>query len=176
MTALAEILQARGLRVTGSDTEERFYTDAILRKLGIPYFEGFAAEHVDPEGDCVVYSVAYDPEAHPELRAARAAGLPMITYPQALGLLSRQSDFSGICGVHGKTTTTAMAGTLLDALSVPATVLVGSGVPGFGGRSTLTRGEAYFVAETDEYRRNFLQYSPDRIVPVSYTHLTLPTN
>jgi UDP-N-acetylmuramate--alanine ligase len=167
MTALAEILHARGASVSGCDTHERFYTDAILKRLGIPYFEGFSADHIQSDFCCIIYSVAYSPESNPELRAAMDMGLPLITYPEALGMLSRHGDFSGISGVHGKSTTTAITGVILMALGLPVTVLTGTEVPNFGHRSSLIMGTDFLIAETDEFRRNFLNYSPDRVVITS---------
>ncbi|HUV08859.1 MAG TPA: UDP-N-acetylmuramate--L-alanine ligase [Spirochaetia bacterium] len=167
MTALAEILKARDASVSGSDRKESFYTDSILKRLGIPFYEEFSGEHIKSEFLCVIHSAAYDPGTNPELITAQQKGIPLLSYPEALGLLSRQSDFNGVSGVHGKTTTTALVGTLIKFLNIPATVLVGSEVPIFGNRSTLITGDRYFIAEADEYRRHFLNYSPNRVVITS---------
>lgn len=167
MTALAEVLSARGARVTGSDTAETFYTDAILRKLGIPFVERFDAANVPAEAELVVHSAAYRADRNPELIAAAERGIPVATYPEALGLLSDACDASGVSGVHGKSTTTALCGAILKEWGLPATVLVGTEVPGFGGRSTLVQGDRYLVAETCEYRRHFLNFRPERIVITS---------
>ena len=91
----------------------------------------------------------------------------MLIYPEALGALSALADASGISGVHGKSTTTAMCGAIIKEWNLPATVLVGAEVPGFGNRSTLVQGERYLVAETCEYRRHFLNFRPHRIVITS---------
>jgi UDP-N-acetylmuramate--alanine ligase len=88
-------------------------------------------------------------------------------YPEALGMLSLRSDSSGISGVHGKSTTTAMCGAILKEWAFPATVLVGAEVPAFGGRSTIVQGDRFLVAETCEYRRHFLNFHPSRIVITS---------
>jgi UDP-N-acetylmuramate--alanine ligase len=167
MTALAEVLVCRGAAVSGSDGPEKFYTDALLDRLGVPYREAFAAANVGPEVQLVIHSPAYSRDEHVELREARSRGIPILSYPEALGRLSEEADSTGVAGTHGKTTTTALAGTLLDALGLPVTVLAGSEVPGFGGRSTLIRGERYLVAETCEYRRNFLNFRPRRLVITS---------
>jgi len=164
MAALAEILADREAWITGSDGPERFYTDRILRRLGIPYWESFDAAHIDSDIRLVIYSAAYEPSENPELVTAAAKGIPMLSYPEALGLLSESSDASGVSGTHGKTTTVAMAGTILKGWKIPATVLAGSEVESFGGRSTLILGGKYFVAETCEYRRHFLHFHPQRIV------------
>ena len=164
MVALAEILQARGAAVSGSDTDEVFYTDAILQELGIPYFESFSEEHVTGHLRLVVHSDSYSRGTNPELVAAAALRIPLLSYAEAVGELSRTVDFSGICGVHGKTTTTALAGSLLKSTDLPVTVLAASRVPAFGHRSTLVRGDRFLVAEMDEYRRHFLHSFPDRVV------------
>jgi len=164
LAALAEVLAGRGARISGSDGPERFYTDAVLQRLGIPYREGFDERNLEPDVQLVVHSAAYSRDDHVELRAALQRGLPVLSYPEALGRLSAAADAAGIAGTHGKTTTTALAGVLLDALGLPATVLAGSEVIDFGGRSTLLRGERYFVAETCEYRRHFLNFRPRRVV------------
>jgi UDP-N-acetylmuramate--alanine ligase len=167
MTALAEVLASRGARVTGSDTAEKFYTDAVLQRLHIPYVEGFDPANVPTDTQLVVHSAAYRKEDNPELAEAARRGLTAILYPEALGMLSAAADSSGISGVHGKSTTTAMTGAILKEWGFPATVLVGAEVPLFGGRSTLVQGERYFVAETCEYRRHFLHFHPARIVVTS---------
>ncbi|MDR2742601.1 MAG: UDP-N-acetylmuramate--L-alanine ligase [Treponema sp.] len=165
--ALAELLHNSGVRVSGSDGKEIFYTDGILRELGIPYYESFDSSHIYPETDLVIYSAAYSPETNPELLKAGELGIPMLKYPDALGAYSAGFDSSGIAGVHGKTTTAVMAGALIKGAGLPACVLAGSAVSGFGGRSTLNLGDKYFVAETCEYRRHFLAFHPRRIVLTS---------
>jgi UDP-N-acetylmuramate--alanine ligase len=167
MAALAEIFSSRGARVTGSDTAEVFYTDAVLRRLSIPFTEGFAAANLPADAQLVVHSAAYKAGENPELSAAAERHLPTLLYPEALGAFSRLCDSSGISGVHGKSTTTALCGLLLRAWGLPATVLVGAEVPDFGSRSTLVLGERYLVAETCEYRRHFLNFHPARIVLTS---------
>ncbi|MFW5995547.1 MAG: glutamate ligase domain-containing protein, partial [Spirochaetia bacterium] len=67
-------------------------------------------------------------------------------------------------GVHGKSTSSALAGTILRALGLPATTVVGSMVPDFGDRAASVEGDRFFVAETCEYRRHFLSFHPDRIM------------
>jgi len=167
MAALAEILKARGSRVSGSDVEEEFYTDAILRSQGIPFTGGFSPENVPEDAELVIHSAAYGRDSHPELLRARERGIPLLEYTEALGELSRGIPALGIAGVHGKTTTTALAGSLVQACELPGTVLAGSGVTGFGNRSTLILGNAFFAAETCEYRRHFLRFHPDLIILTS---------
>ncbi|MDR1178238.1 MAG: Mur ligase domain-containing protein, partial [Spirochaetaceae bacterium] len=167
MTALAELLCHDGARLSGSDVPEVFYTDAILRELEIPWYESFDSAHVPPDAGLVIHSAAYDREKNPELAAALNMGLRVLKYTDALGAYSKNFDSSGIAGVHGKTTTTALCGVLVRAASLPARVLAGSAVGAFGGRSTLILGGKYFVAETCEYRKHFLSFRPRRVVLTS---------
>jgi UDP-N-acetylmuramate--alanine ligase len=164
MAALAEILLDRGAELSGSDSPETFYTDRILQRLGIPYTEAFERANICPEIRLVIHSAAYDRNTNPELLAASERGIPILSYPEALGLLSEAGDSSGISGTHGKTTTAALSGLILQAWNLPATILAGSEVAGFGERSTLILGRRYLVAETCEYRRHFLHFRPQRIV------------
>ena len=167
MAALAEIFAARGADLSGSDVPDTFYTDAILRSIRMKVTESFDAAHISQDIDLVIFSDAYNPGSNPEMAEAERRQLPMFSFAQALGALSRLYDASGIAGVHGKTTTTAMTGSLLAALRAPMTVLTGSVVASFGDRCTLIFGDRYFVAETDEYKRHFMHFSPRRILLTS---------
>ncbi|WP_455383588.1 UDP-N-acetylmuramate--L-alanine ligase [Salinispira pacifica] len=167
MSALAEILKKLGAVITGSDTHEQFYTDEILRSLGISFTEGFDSGNVPAAARLVVHSAAYDPNHHPELLRAVELGIPIIGYHRALGELSTRMPSNGISGVHGKTTTTAMTGVMVRELGLPGVVLAGSAVAGFDGRSTLFQGTGFFVAETCEYRRHFLSFAPRNVVLTS---------
>jgi UDP-N-acetylmuramate--alanine ligase len=167
MAALAEILSAKGARLSGSDVADVFYTDSILAAIGVDMNVGFEADKLPPDASLVVHSAAYPRDSNPELLEAAGRGIPVMSYPEALGALSRRADSSGIAGVHGKTTTTALAGSVASALDLPATILAGSAVSSFGGRSTMIRGDRYFIAETCEYRRHFLSFRPRRIILTS---------
>jgi UDP-N-acetylmuramate--alanine ligase len=162
--ALAELMHSMGIKASGSDIDEVFYTDAILKELGIPYYEGFDPAHITDGIDLVVYSAAYSVEGNAELAEASRKSIPLVKYPDALGMYSALFDSTGIAGVHGKTTTTAMCGCVIQGLGLPAQTLVGSAVANFNGRSTLVLGNKYFIAETCEYRSHFLAFHPKRIV------------
>jgi UDP-N-acetylmuramate--alanine ligase len=167
MAALAEIFAAKGAKLSGSDVADVFYTDAILLAIGVAISEGFDVSHVPIDAAIVIHSAAFSRDSNPELIEAEKRGLPVLSYAEALGALSIRYDSSGIAGVHGKTTTTALAGSVISALGLPATVLAGSAVSSFGRRSTMMRGDRYFIAETCEYKRHFLSFHPSRIVLTS---------
>jgi UDP-N-acetylmuramate--alanine ligase len=162
--ALAELMHTYGIKCCGSDIPEEFYTDAILKELGIPYHEDFNAAHITNDIDLVVYSAAYSAETNEQLARAQELGIETLKYTEALGEWSARFDSTGVCGVHGKTTTTAICGVLMKAAQLPAQILVGSAVIDFGVRSTFALGNKYFIAETCEYRKNFLSFCPKRII------------
>lgn len=164
--ALAELLVAAGAIVSGSDVDETFYTDEVLAAIGVPVYP-FSSDTIVPGIDLIIHSAAYRPDTHPELVRAKDLGIAILTYPEALGSLSSSRDSSAVAGVHGKTTTTALAGVAARALGLPASILVGSAVGAFGGRSTLSLGDELLIAETCEYRRHFLAFHPRRIVITS---------
>ena len=167
MTALAEILVSKGALVWGSDVPDVFYTDAVLQKLNIPVYSSFSQTNVPDSPDLIIYSAAFSPENNEELFVAEQRGLPMMSYPEALGAFSKNHYSCGICGVHGKTTTTGITGTILKKLDFPASVLADSVLSGFGNSSTMLNGDKYFVAETCEYKRHFLNFFPQKIILTS---------
>ena len=164
MAALCELLIRRGAGVRGSDSSEVFYTDAILSRIGAQVIEDFSANLLPRDTDLVIHSAAYDPETHPQLLAARERGINTLVYTEALGALSRGRPALAVAGVHGKTTTTALIGALVRTLGLAGEVLVGSAVSVFDGLSTYFGGTEFLVAETCEYRRNFLSFDPDVLV------------
>ena len=167
--ALAELMHNAGLKCSGSDIPEVFYTDEILNELEIPFYENFDPSRINKNIDIIIHSAAYCEDSNPELARAKELGIPALKYTDALGAWSAKFDSTGICGVHGKTTTTAICGVLMQAASIPAQILTGSAAINFAGRprSTLCLGNKYFIAETCEYRRHFLSFCPRRIILTS---------
>ncbi len=108
MSSLAVEMQAWGHRMAGSDVEEVFYTDAILKTHGIPIHSPFSAKHIDGSLDLVVYSPAYE-LSHPELAQARALNIQLYSYVEILGQLSHMIPSLCVAGVHGKSSTASLA-------------------------------------------------------------------
>ncbi len=180
MAALVEICFHRGALITGCDIEAIFYTDRILEKIGITpqlISENNLSQFADNPAErpqLVVYSSAYSMEKIPDLQEAVRQNIPCILYSEALGALSKNAFSVGICGVHGKTTTTGITGTLLSGLNLPVQALAGSIINSFGNSCTISCGlsghsekDTYFVAETCEYQRHFMSFHPDIIVLTS---------
>ncbi len=155
MSALAELCHRRGARVTGCDQNPAGAADVAA--LGIPVHTGHDAAHVEGHRALVVTSAV--PKDHPELAAARAAGVPVIRRAEALAEATAGGMLIGIAGTHGKSTTTVMTTEALAAAGKAPTGVVGARVRAWGGN--LSQGEHdVFVVEADEYDRSFLALWP----------------
>lgn len=159
MGALAGLVHARGIKVTGSDQKLYPPMSTALAQWGIPVYEGFAAEHVlreDPDLVVIGNAVRSD---NPEARAAIDEGYRYLSFPDALYELAIAGRHSVvIAGTHGKTTTTAMLAFVLREAGLAPCCLVGGHVPqleegGPGGTGRL-------VVEACEYDRSFHHFSP----------------
>lgn len=172
MAALTEILVSLKAVVSGSDVSDRFYTDDILEKLGIKVLP-FSQENITSDISLVIYSAAYDVSKNADLIAAKQKKIPIMLYTEALGNLSKKFFSCAISGVHGKTSTTGIAGTILSELDLPAEILSGSAINSFGGHCTFatnnfnSNADNIFVAETCEYKKHFLSFSAEIIVITS---------
>lgn len=161
MSALAQVTaHIEGAHITGSDVPERFFTDAVLERAHIPVLN-FSAANVE-QADIVVASAAYG-ENHEEIARARELNIPVYSYPQFLGRLMSKKRGIAVAGTHGKTTTTAMIGLALLQSGIDPTIVVGSDVPSIGGNAYSGQGD-FFLAESCEYRRHFLNYSPEYLI------------
>ena len=159
-------------KVSGSDVAESEVTEE-LRKLGARVFIGQKAENIPADCDLVVYTIAVTPD-NPEFAEAKRRGISMMSYPEALGEVSRGKYTIAVSGTHGKTTTTAMIAKILMDARLDPTVVIGSFLQG----STLNREKGrtlertnyvggkgkYLVVEGCEYRRSFLHLSPKILV------------
>lgn len=159
MCAIAELLAARGHRVTGSDLREGA-TVARLRSLGVQVSIGHAADHL---GDCdaVVYSSAVRPD-NPELAQAEARGIPRVARGAMLAECLRTHRTVAVGGTHGKTTTSSLVAHLLASADLDPTCLIGGRVlrPD-GERSGVRVGASDLaVCEADESDGSFLRLAP----------------
>ncbi|MDE2573122.1 MAG: UDP-N-acetylmuramate--L-alanine ligase [bacterium] len=156
MSALARVLLAQGVAVSGSDLSESPRL-LELRQLGAQIFVGHAAENVRAARRLVVSS-AIAPE-NPELRAARDRGVPIVTRGVLLAEVMQGRCGIAVAGTHGKTTTTTMVASVLEAGGLDPTVLVGGEIVGRGVNAKLGGG-TYLVAESDESDGSFLELRP----------------
>ncbi len=160
MTALAQYLKSQSKYVTGSDINEKFFTDKILNRLNISYFEGFSADNIPDDIDWVIYSAAYD-ETNPELKTVIEKGLPCSNYPEALGIITKDKYLVSIAGTHGKSTTTAMLGMMLYKQKSSPTIILGTSVPQFDDCNAYIGNNNVIILESCEYRKHFLNFFPN---------------
>ncbi|EKE11270.1 MAG: hypothetical protein ACD_15C00112G0014 [uncultured bacterium] len=171
VVGIAQILKNGGMEVMGSDTEEKFFTDEVLKKNEIPYFEGFSVDNIPTDVDLVVYSTAYKSENNVEMKAVAERNIPMLSYPEILAQLFSQKYGIAICGTHGKTTTSAMLAYVLDKIGENPTAVIGGRVRQWGGNAIVGQGE-FFVLEADEYQNKLALYEPKAAIltSVEYDH------
>src|SRR4029077_21201496 len=154
VSALARVLLARGDEVSGCDLKESS-TTAELEDAGVRVELGHDPEHVLFQ-DLLVYSGAI--KSSPELEAARAMGVKVLTRAEMLAELIAESDTIAIAGSAGKTTVTYMVGHILTEAGLDPTVLVGDGSSSRAGRSQL------LVAEVDESDGSLVLHHPKRAI------------
>lgn len=157
MSGLAAFCLTKGFNVSGSDKSLSVALKR-LRALGAKIVIGHKAANVI-NAELVVYSSAISDD-NPELIYARKHGVPVLKRSELLGqILSLHRRFVGISGSHGKTTATAMLAEVFIAAGLNPTVFLGGDRKTFG--NFRSGGEYVAVAEACEYRRNFLDLSPN---------------
>lgn len=159
VSAFARLLAARGVRVSGCDEQASDLTEQLARE-GIAVAHTHDAAHVAGV-DVLVASEAV-PKDHPELVAARAAGVEVRPRMALLGELLTASPSVGVIGTHGKTTTTSMIAVAMAGAGLDPSAFVGGIVPEFGSNARLGAGP--FVAEVDESDRGFAALSCETAV------------
>ncbi|MDY4139876.1 MAG: UDP-N-acetylmuramate--L-alanine ligase [Eubacteriales bacterium] len=161
MSGLAEMLIDKGYRVTGSDRSEGYLLGDVRGK-GAEVFVGHRAENVHG-ADLVVYTAAI-PADNPERVEAERRGIPSMERATLLGqLMEGYREAVGVCGAHGKTTTTSMLSQILVEGGADPTIHIGGKLDAIGGSTRIGQGEA-FLAEACEFRRSFLQMRPTMAV------------
>ncbi len=156
MSGLAEILRTLEFDVSGSDLRDGENTKR-LQRLGVNLFVGHRASNIEG-ADVVVYSSAI-PHENPEVQAAHARGIPVISRAEMLAELMRVKYGVALAGSHGKTTTTSLVATVLRAAGLDPTVVVGGRMAALGSNARLGGGDL-LVAEADESDGSFLRLTP----------------
>ena len=157
MSGIAEVLHNLGYKVQGSDQSDGANIQR-LRDKGIECFVGHKAENLG-EAEVVVVSTAIK-KSNPELAAAREKLLPIVRRAEMLAELMRFRNAVAIGGTHGKTTTTSMVATLLDAGGLDPTVVNGGIINAYGTNARMGEGE-WMVVEADESDGTFLKLPAD---------------
>ncbi|MDR1908083.1 MAG: UDP-N-acetylmuramate--L-alanine ligase [Holosporales bacterium] len=153
MSGIAEVLHNKGDSVRGSDMSENANVRR-LAALGIPIYIGHAAENIRGAHAVVVSSAVS--QDNPEIVAARANNIPVITRGEMLAEVIRLKKAVAISGTHGKTTTTSLIAAILNAAEFDPTVINGGIINTYQTNAKLGSGE-WFVVEADESDGSFLK-------------------
>jgi UDP-N-acetylmuramate--alanine ligase len=170
MSALARFFLHEKRIVSGSDRALSDITTKLVNE-GATIYEGQLATNITSDIELVVYTeaMAHDQE---EMMAAKALGVPMVNYFEALGMVANPYYLIAVAGAHGKTTTTAMITDVLEEGGLDPTAIIGSLRSKTG--SNFRPGKSkYAVVEACEYRRDFLHLKPEVLVitNVEYEHV-----
>jgi UDP-N-acetylmuramate--alanine ligase len=153
MSGIAEVMHNLGYKIQGSDAAESANVKR-LRSQGIKISIGHTAENLG-DAAVVVYSSAVKGD-NPELAAARARQIPTVKRAEMLAELMRLKSAVAIAGTHGKTTTTTMVASLLEAGGFDPTVINGGIINAYGTNARLGQGE-WMVVEADESDGTFIK-------------------
>lgn len=157
ISAVARWLATAGAAVTGSDGADSPVAEG-LRAAGIPVAVGHDVANLPEQVDLVLRSTAV-PDDNPELLAAAARHVPIRTYPQALGELTRSRRTLAVSGTNGKSTTTALLATILATAGADPAAIVGAPVAAWG-NANYRPGAGDLVVEACEHQAHFHELSP----------------
>jgi len=152
VSALAQYYLTKGHEVSGSDLVSSEITDA-LKKKGIKITIG--KNIVKKDVDLTIYSPAVS--VHPR-------GVHTMSYPQALGELTKKHFTIAVSGTSGKSTTTAMLGLIMIKAGLDPTVIIGTKLKEFGDSNCRVGKSKYLIIEADEHFGSFLNYWPKMII------------
>ncbi|MFA4975693.1 MAG: Mur ligase family protein [Candidatus Paceibacterota bacterium] len=177
ISAIARLMLSQEKDVTGQDMQEGLIVDE-LSKLGAKIMIGQSYENIPADTELIVYTTAiitYDPKFFAKVKEQQK--IPIRSYPEMLGIVTKDKYTIAVSGTHGKTTTTAMIAKILVDTGKDPSVIVGSLLnPSTGsgqdpssssgqGKTNLIIGKSnFFVVESCEYERSFLNLKPKILV------------
>jgi UDP-N-acetylmuramate--alanine ligase len=153
MSAIAEILHAKGYVVQGSDQKDSANVRR-LRAKGIRVFVGH--DPVNLVGARYVVISTAVKAGNPELESARAKGLPIIRRAEMLAELMRLYATVSVTGTHGKTTTTSLISHVFTVAGRDPTVITGGIINEWGSNARLGKGD-WMIVEADESDGTFIK-------------------
>lgn len=163
ISAIARMMLLEGKTVLGSDIGENEVTTE-LKKFGALIEVGQNLTLIPEDVELIVYTIAvprYDPKLFEEIK--NTFNVPILSYPQMLGIVTADKKTVAVSGTHGKTTTTAMIAKILIETHKDPSVIIGSFL--VESNSNIIVGKSdIFVVEACEYERSFLNIKPKILV------------
>ncbi|MGE4296336.1 MAG: UDP-N-acetylmuramate--L-alanine ligase [Campylobacterales bacterium] len=151
ISAIARFMAHEGHEVSGSDVAHSPMVEKLEHeniRINVPHDASVIADH-----DLVIHSAIIKPD-NVEVVAAKAKNIPVLHRRDALKLMLSEKEVFAVGGAHGKSTTTAILATILDA-----TALIGAEAKNFGSNVRFKGGKTV-VFEADESDASFLQSNP----------------
>ncbi len=157
MSGIAKVLLEQGKKVSGSDLQ---YSNTVenLKQQGITIYKGHSASNMQSGIDLVVYSSAV-PLDNEEVKWAIKNNIPVLKRGEMLAHLVNHKKTIAVAGAHGKTTTTAMVYSILEACGSDPSFIVGGELQESSVNAQLGKGD-FFVVEADESDATFLELKP----------------
>jgi len=162
ISALAQYHLGKGDEVSGSDLAKSKITEDLEKKGAVISIGPNSALNIK-DYELVVHSPAVK-SGNPEILEAERRGIKIMSYPQALGELTKSHKTIAVSGTHGKSTTTAMISLVLVEAGLDPTVIVGTKMKEFGDSNFRMGNSDYLVIEACEHEASFLNYWPEIIV------------
>lgn len=162
MSGIAHVAHDQGLTVSGSDLRSSRYTDQ-LEQAGITVFIGQSADNLPADDDAVVVVSTAILDNNPELVAAKQRGLTIWHRAQMLAYLGRDKKTLAVAGTHGKTTSSSMLASTLDAMGCDPSFLIGGMVRAYDTNAHSGAGD-YYVVEADESDKSFTYLDPTAVM------------
>ena len=167
MSAIAKLLHDKGYQISGSDLDYNAQTQE-LEHIGANIYHKHDANNIESP-DLVVYSLAI-PNSNPELEAAKSQNIPCLTYPQALGEITKDYKLIAVAGTHGKTTTTGMLSQILIENNYDPTIIIGSTSELLGNENYRFGNSEWMLIEACEYHQGFLHFHPEVTLITNLEH------
>ena len=163
MGAIASVLRSMGHRVSGSDLRDGPVV-ARLRAEGVPVAIGHDPANLGDTSLVAISSAIR--HSNPEIRAARARGIPVVRRSDILPAIASHRRTIAVAGTHGKTTTSSMLALVLREAGLNPSFIIGGDVNEIGTGAMWDAGE-WFVLEADESDRTFLAIDAEVAVVTS---------
>jgi len=170
MSGISALLLELGHEVSGSDKAVSLETER-LQRLGLLFRQDHRAEDAS-SAELVIFSSAIRPD-NPILVSAREAEKPVVRRAEALAAIMRGKRGIIIAGMHGKTTTAAMAAHALREGGLHPSHYVGAEISILGTNAHWDPRGEYFVAEGDESDGTLRCFHPEHtlVLNIEEEHL-----